>query len=147
MSDVTVNLIQENITVEFPFSLPGPEGPAGPEGGSTVVYEAGEDLSSGRAVVIDGGEAIYFQPADATHAGRCFGVTVTSGSAGQDVEIQLSGELEDAAFSFSGEGPVWAGEDGELFETPPGSGLVQQVGASTAADTIRINIQATTIRT
>lgn len=104
------------------------------------VYEAGETLSSGRAVIIDNGQAFYFQPSDPTHAGRLFGVTLTSATTGQNVSIQTMGEVTDSAYSFSSDLPVYVRADGELFNTPGASGLVQIVGASTGADKLYINI-------
>lgn len=95
------------------------------------VYPAGENLSSGRVVIIDGLEAWYFQNTDAAHAGRAYGVTKTSATAGNDVTIQVQGVIQDAAFNFTADRIVWVGADGEIFDTQPVTGvLVQKVGVA-----------------
>lgn len=125
----------------------GPPGPAGPAGGSTVTYAAGENLSAGRVVVIDGGEAFYFQPTDPTHAGRAFGVTTSSATMGNNVTIQISGEVSDVAFTFAADSGVYAGTNGQVTETRPASGLSQLVGVSITATKMLIKIQSTITQT
>lgn len=117
----------------------GPPGPAGPAGGSTVTYPAGENLSSGRVVIIDGGEAFYFQNTDATHAGRAVGITTTSAISGNNVTIQVSGIIQDAAFGFSPDNHLWIGADGEIFDTQPVGGVIVQK-AGVAIDTKKLAI-------
>lgn len=104
----------------------GPPGPAGPAGGSTVTYAAGENLSAGRVVVVDTLEAWYFQNTDTTHVGRAFGITTTSATAGNNVTIQVSGLVQDAAFTFTADTPLWVGADGEVFNTQPVTGVIIQ---------------------
>jgi len=90
MADINVTLT-ETATVQATVSNTpvinvtmlgsGPPGPAGPAGGSTITYEAGQNLSTGRVVVVDGLQAWYFQNTDSTHLGRAFGITTTSATA------------------------------------------------------------------
>ena len=143
MSDLSVTLIESEVVVEvvtrpieitIPVGMMGPQGPAGPAGGSVVEYPAGENLSSGRVVIIDGLEAWYFQNTDATHAGRAFGVTATSASTGNDVSIQVSGIIQDAAFNFTADRIVWVGTDGEIFDTQPVTGILIQKAGVAAED-------------
>ena len=95
------------------------------------VYPAGQNLSAGRVVIIDGLEAWYFQNTDATHAGRAYGVTKTSATVGNDVTIQVQGVIQDAAFNFTADRIVWVGADGEIFDTQPVTGvLVQKAGVA-----------------
>ena len=159
MSDITVTLEPQgpitaivepgDINIFLPQGATGPVGPAGPEGGSSVTYAAGENLSTGRVVIIDGGAAWYFQPADVTHAGRAFGVTITSATTGNDVDIQMSGEIEDAALSFDPDKTLWAGADGEIFDTvQAGAGEVhQKAGMSIEGDKMRIDFSIQIIKT
>lgn len=139
---VTIN--QNSVSVDLDFGGPtGPPGPEGPAGGTSETYPAGQNLSAGRVVIIDGGEAFYFQPSDPTHAGRAFGVTITSALTGEDVDIQTAGVVTDVAFVFSGDLPVWVGADGELSTTVPTSGLLQQAGSAVAANSLRLNLTST----
>lgn len=146
---ITATIAEGDIVVVLPTGATGPTGPAGPEGGSSVTYAAGENLSTGRVVIIDGGAAWYFQPDDLTHAGRAFGVTITSATTGNDVDIQMSGEIEDAALSFDPDKTLWVGADGEIFDTvQAGAGEVhQKAGISIEGDKMRIDFSIQIIKT
>lgn len=124
----------------------GPPGPAGPAGGSTVTYPAGETLSTGRVVIIDGGEAFYFQPADATHAGRAFGVTTSSAIAGNNVTIQIAGEITDGGISATADAVAWVGANGQITSAAPASGLLQQAGVGITATKIKIQFNSLIIQ-
>lgn len=100
---------------------------------------AGENLSSGRVVVIQGGEAFYFQPSDVSHGGRAWGITVTSATAGNDVTIQREGVVTDAAFSGFSDEALYVGTDGELQTSWPGAGLLQKAGISAGANKVKID--------
>lgn len=149
MADINVTLTQTTTVSATLAQTPvinvtmlgsGPPGPPGPAGGSTVTYPAGENLSSGRVVIIDGGEAYYFQPADATHAGRAFGITTSSATSGNNVTIQITGIVQDAAFTFSPDNRLWINADGEILQTQPGSGvLVQKAGVAVENDKMAID--------
>lgn len=126
--------------------LQGPQGEPGPPGGAVVQYPAGQNLSSGRLVILDAGVVRYFQPANPAHAGRALGVTKTSATNGQTVQVQVAGVLSDAAFSFTPDAPVYSRTDGELFSTPLTAGLVQFVGNAISANAVNINIDSSLIR-
>ena len=135
-----VQAVEQQTVVKFPVSLPGPQGPIGPAGGSAVSYVAGENLSSGRAVIMDGGEVYYFQPTNAAHAGRLYGVTTTAASIGTNVTIQIGGEISNVAFTFSADAGIYVGANGVLQTSKPGSGLVQYAGVSVTGTKIRLEI-------
>jgi len=162
MSDITVQL-GGGITVQFPVSTPGV---GVPEGGTTgqvlskisatdyatewttpgasdnyETYQAGENLSAGRVVVIDGGEAFYFNPMDATHHNRAFGITKTSATAGNDVTIQPAYTVAtDAAFTFSADIPLWVDSSGEVVDAIDLAWVViQKAGVSLQNDKLLID--------
>lgn len=151
--ETTIDFVRQEITLNFECTVPGigvpPGGDIGdvltkigsgdystswePPGSSASLetYTAGENLSSGRVVIIDGLEAWYFQNTDAAHAGRAYGVTKTSATVGNDVTIQVQGVIQDAAFSFTADRIVWVGADGEIFDVQPVTGvLVQKAGVA-----------------
>jgi len=140
MADINVTLTQSANVQATVSNTPvinvqmlgsGPPGPPGPAGGSTVTYEAGENLSAGRVVIIDGLAAWYFQNTDSTHLGRAFGITTTSAITGNNVTIQVTGLVTDAAFGFTADKTVWVGADGEIFDTQPVTGtLIQKAGVA-----------------
>lgn len=136
----TVNIVEvESFVLEFDGVLEGPQGEPGPAGGSVVVYPAGENLSAGRVVIIEAGQAIYFQPSDMSHSGRAFGITATSATTGNNVNIYAIGEATDAAFSAFADVPLYVGDDGELQTTWPTSGLLQKAGFGTGTNKVRID--------
>lgn len=138
---ITATVSEGDIVVLLPQGEAGPQGPAGPEGGSAVTYQAGENLSTGRVVVIDGAEAFYFQPDDLTHVGRAFGVTVTSATVGNDVDIQVSGIVQDAAFGFAEDMLLWVDADGEIVDTQPSdTSIIQKAGVSAEDKKMRIDL-------
>lgn len=124
----------------------GPPGPPGESSEASIQLVAGENLSSGRLVVANAGLAYYFDPSNSSHSGRAFGITTSSAAMGSAVSIKQNGTITDAAFSFSSDSPVFSGPDGELFEFPPVSGSVQQVGVSVSATQLFINIMPTYVR-
>lgn len=143
---IAVELSSDVIAVTLPQGAQGEAGPTGPASGAVVTYPAGQNLSSGRVVIIEGGEAVYFQPSDNTHAGRAFGVTTTSALTGADVDIQTAGVATDAAFAFTADSTLFSSANGLVVDTMPGGGTVQQVGTSISADTMLISIQSSITR-
>lgn len=140
-----------DLTLVFPPLFPGPTLPLDGDPGDVLTwdgdsweplppgagdnfqtYPAGENLSAGRVVVIDNGQAWYFQNTNAAFAGRAYGVTKTSAAMGADVTIQTAGIIEDAAFfNFTADTIVWVGADGEIFNVQPiGGVLVQKAGVA-----------------
>jgi hypothetical protein len=107
---------------------------------------AGETLSTGRLVILDAGTVKYFQPSNPLHAGRAYGVTLTSATIGNSVNVQLSGELTDAAFSFATDSRLWAGANGRIYDTIQ-AGIIQKAGVSSGANKMKIDfsIQIVTI--
>lgn len=139
MSDIAVEITSSTIAVELAVGAQGPVGPAGPPGGSAVTYTAGETLAAGRVVVIDGDEAFYFQPSDATHQGRAYGVTTTGATIGANVDIQIGGEITNGAFTFGSDTILWVYDNGIIVDTPPAATIIQQAGVSAGNLTMRID--------
>lgn len=143
MADINVTLTQTATVQATVSNTPvinvqmlgsGPPGPAGPAGGSTITYAAGQNLSTGRVVIIDDLEAWYFQNTNSAHVGRAIGITTTSATTGNNVTIQVSGVVQDAAFGFTADKTVWVGADGEIFDTQPITGVIIQKAGVAAED-------------
>jgi hypothetical protein len=103
------------------------------------IFQAGENVSEGRAVILDNDQVFLFDPTDATHYNRALAVTKGSATSGANVTVQLFGKMISAAFSFTPDLPVFAAASGVLSHTPNPSGAAQYIGVSTAADTLFIN--------
>lgn len=146
MSDITVNIDSTNITVELAVGAQGEPGPSGPPGGSSVTYTAGEALAAARVVIIEGGEAFLFQPSNAAHQGRAYGITIAAATIGADAEIQIAGEIENAAFTFAADSILFVYNNGIIVDTPPVSTIVQQAGVSSGSDKMLINFATSILK-
>jgi len=136
---------QARPVVVLPIGLQGPAGPDGAAGGQTVDLTAGQNLSTGRVVIVDAGKAWYFQNTDAAHHGRAYGITKTSATANGTVTVALSGIVEDSAFGFAADTVLWVGADGEIFNTQPVTGVIfQKAGVAGGAKKIRIDFSLST---
>lgn len=92
-------------------------------------------------VVLDvSGQAEIADPDTPAHATAVLGVTKTTATIGNDIEVQTYGELIDASFSFStNKAALFLTSGGVLSETAPSTGFVVQVGHVVNATTIWIN--------
>lgn len=146
---VEVEVLSPTVDIQVGGSVPGatgPQGPPGPAGGSVVTHPAGQTLSTGRAVIIENGDAFYFQHTDPTHHGRCYGITITSASSiGADVDIQVGGVRADAAFTFVANNVLWVGANGVISDTlPVGGVIVQKAGISGEDRTMLMDFSVST---
>lgn len=158
MGDVVVTDEREVVVVDRPqrdvvVAFMGPPGPTGPQGvpgppGGEIEFQApaAENLSAGRAVVMLSGQLYYFQPGTPSHAGALAGVTITAVVAPALATVKSVGVHQDAAYTALSAGPVFAGVDGELFNSPPLTGTVQQVGTIVDTGSLLINPTVSFIR-
>lgn len=104
-------------------------------------YPAGQNLSSGRVVVVHSGSAYYFDPSDVTHHGRAFGITKTSALVTANVTIQPAYTVAtDAAFSFPPSVALWVAANGEVTDTiDPAWLIIQRAGLSLENDKMLID--------
>lgn len=135
-----VRIVDQTVRAIIPGTGPqGPAGPTGAPGGSSVTYPAGEALLAGRVVIIDAGEAFYFQPTLSSHYGRAYGITIAAASLGNDVDIQVAGEISNAAFSFSPDIQLFVDADGEIVDAPPSALIVQKAGIGSGTQKMKID--------
>lgn len=148
MTEITVDLVETvEIIVDVDVGIQGPQGPQGPAGGTAVTYTAGEDLAAGRVVIIDAGEAFYFQPSLSAHQGRAYGVVTSAASLGEDASIQIGGEITNASFTFGDDTRLWVDADGEIVDTPPSVTVLQSAGTSAGSLTMRIDFSFSLLTT
>lgn len=117
-------------------------GVAGVGEAATLLSEAviaGETLVAGRVVIMSGGKAFYFQPANPAHAGRAYGITRQSATVDQPVVVVTAGTLQHDSFSFAADTRLFVGADGVITAAVPSEGISQLAGASAASNKIRIN--------
>lgn len=120
-----------------PAGRPGEPGPAG---GAAVQRLAGETLSALRAVYELDGEVFALDYRDAEHIDLLLGVTLTAADAGQPLNVQRLGAIDDDAWNWQ-PGRVWLGPAGALTQTPPTDGFDVLIGAAVASGRLLLNLQ------
>lgn len=122
---------------------PGPRGEIGPSGGSAFTRIAGTAISALVAVYeLPDGTAWPLSADDDEHIDLLAGITLTSASAGAEVDIQRAGPLDAAGLNLQ-PGRVWLGMNGQLTQTPPDSGNDTLLGYATAEQRLYIDISET----
>lgn len=140
---IVAKFSQRPLQVVLTKGLPGPAGGAASE---TIDLVAGQNLSTGRVVIVDAGKAWYFQNTDAAHHGRAYGITTTSGTTNGTVTVAISGIIEDSAFGFAADTVLWVGADGEIFNAQPVTGVIfQKAGVAGAAKKVKIDFSLSTL--
>lgn len=119
---------------------PGPAGQPGPAGGSALQRQAGETLSALLVVYELGGEVFRLDYRDVDHIDLLLGITLTAAPLGQAVNVQRSGSLDDAGWSWA-PGRVWLGANGSLTQTPAVDGYDVLIGSAVSANRIILNLQ------
>ncbi|QEY62556.1 hypothetical protein FXN65_10890 [Metapseudomonas lalkuanensis] len=119
---------------------PGPQGIPGPAGGSSLQRLAGEVVSALRVLYEVDGEVFALDYRDAEHIDLLLGVSLTAADAGQPLNIQRTGVIEDVGWSWQ-PGRIWLGIDGQLTQTPPVDGFDVLLGAAVSATRITLNLQ------
>jgi len=118
---------------------PGGRGQPGPAGGSAVERIAGEQLSALRVTYEWAGVVRYLDLQDAAHIDQVAGITLNAVEQGEPINLQLSGPLDDAAWTWQ-PGPVWLGPAGTLTQTPPDDGYLLFIGNAVSPTRLIINI-------
>jgi hypothetical protein len=120
---------------------PGRNGDAGGDG-SNLTYIAGGAIGGHRFVALDGDELRYAGNDAIEDASLTLGLSLNAAASGGDVEVQFSGPVFNAGWSWSPGLPVYLGTNGQLTQTPPAAPAVfaLTVGHALAADTLNLRI-------
>lgn len=135
----TLTIRKPRYTISLSRGTQGPPGPVGPAGGTAVTFPAGENLSAARVVMISGGSAYHFQPGNTAHQGRAYGITTAAAATGADATIQISGQMEHAAFTFAADQILYVFNNGVIVDTDPELAIMQIAGISSGANKMRID--------
>lgn len=103
------------------------------------LYTAGEAISAGRAVIVNGGLLYHFQPTNPAHVNRVAGISMSAAASSGIVEVQVFGVFESVVLSLTPDNPVFVTTNGALSIVPPVSGTAQYIGTAIATDRILIN--------
>lgn len=120
-----------------PAGRPGEPGPAG---GAAVQRLAGETLSALRVVYEFDGQVFALDYRDAEHIDLLLGVTLSAAQAGEPLNIQRLGEIDDDNWNWQ-PGRVWLGATGSLTQTPPTDGYDVLIGAAVSSGRLLLNLQ------
>lgn len=138
---VLVEQVQETEIVELgQQGPPGRPGEPGPAGGASVQRTAGSGLSALRAVYELDGLVRALGADDAVHIDLLLGITLTAAQAGEPVNVQRLGAIEDSGWNWV-PGRVFLGANGALTQTPPTSGFDVLIGSATSPTRIELNLQ------
>lgn len=118
----------------------GRQGVPGPEAGAAFQRVAGETLSALRVIYELAGEVFGLDARDGEHVDQLLGVTLTAAQPGDAINVQRSGAIDDAGWSWQ-PGLVWLGADGALTQQPPVDGFAVLIGTAVSATRITLNIQ------
>ncbi len=120
------------------------QGPPGRDGAEQILtVTAASALSGHRVVTIYGGQADY--PDLATDYNTRLGITTHAAAQGAEIAVILSGPLTEPSWNWV-EGPVWAGPNGTLTQTPPPTGPMIRLGNSLGPQVLAVSIQPPIVR-
>lgn len=121
---------------------PGIQGPIGPAGGTAMERRAGETLSALKVVWEDEfGRVWPLSAMDDAHVFLLLGLTLTAADAGGLVNVQRSGVVDDAAWSWTPGQRVYLGQGGALTASPAEEGFHILIGTAASATRLLLNIQ------
>ena len=121
-------------------------------GGGSGKSKNGEDLSEGisgeaitayQPVALIDGELFVGDNADETHCNRIVGLALNSATgAGQEVDVQSSGEVTNSGWSFTPGQRLFLGPNGAIITSiSPSDTLMVPIGHAIDNDTIFIDIK------
>lgn len=135
-----VNTVTES-SLSVAIASPGPQGPKGEAGNTILTYVAGEAVGGHRVVrSIGGGTCGYASSNDPTGGDDTIGLTLAAAAAGNQVDVQNSGPVTFAGWTWTPGAPVFVGLSGLLTQTPPVTGYVQSMGHAEGPTTIFLAI-------
>lgn len=98
----------------------GPAGPIGPAGGDVFLRQADGALGGHRVVRSTGqGAAGYADAQVEEHGDDVLGITLGAAAAGDDVQIQGSGEIVEPSWAWEPQEPIFLGAAGVLTQVLP----------------------------
>lgn len=121
---------------------PGPPGIPGPAGGQVLQREAGMDMSALVVVYEDLFGSVWpAEPDRESHVLALLGVTVSAAVAGQPINVQRLGHIDDEAWQLQPGKRVFLGGQGRLTQEPPQAGYDVLIGTAITSTRLLLNIQ------
>ena len=121
---------------------PGPAGIPGPAGGQVLQRKAGMDTSALLVVYEDLFGSVWPADPDAeSDVLALLGVTVSAAEAGQPINVQRMGHIDDEAWQLQPGKRVFLGGQGRLTQEPPQAGYDVLIGMAITSTRLLLNIQ------
>ena len=108
-------------------------------GTSIVAREAGENISALKCVRGDADGKVYV--ATNLNAPSIIGVTTTSATIGNLINIRTDGQMEDSSWAWEEDLPIFCGAFGALTQIPPTSGYSCPVGIPISPTAMIVSIK------
>ncbi len=103
---------------------------------------AGETISALRILTTDSsGFGIYADPTNSEHVRRLLGMSTSSGTAGNPINLRLEGKYQDASWSWDVNQPLFLGANGTFTQVAPATGNLVVLGHAIKSDTILLNFE------
>ena len=103
-----------------------------------AVFIAGENLGGQRVVKISQGKVYYFDQSDILNAGHLLGITNQAASINENIDVILSGVINNPGWNLTQDGIYFADINGLITLTPSSSGISQRVGTALDSDNLKI---------
>ncbi len=87
------------------------------------------------------GKASYADKGNIADAAIVLGISRNAAADGSAVNIQYNGKMDDGAWTWAPQSPIYCGVSGVLTDAIPTSGMVIQVGTALSATSILVNIK------
>lgn len=114
--------------------------------GLSILAIAGEDILAGSLVMLMADGRVYLnQPLNITTYQRCVGFATTSVNTNQSLRVFVSGTLSIPTWSLTTGNIYYAGPNGTITSTIPGSGISQMIGVAVNPATLLVEIKHPTI--
>lgn len=121
---------------------PGPPGIPGPAGGQVLQRKAGMGISALVAVYEDLlGEVWPAEPDVESDVLALLGVTVSAAQAGQPINVQRMGHIDDDSWQWHPKGRIFLDQEGRLTQQVPQSGYDVLIGVALSPTRLLLNIQ------
>lgn len=118
----------------------GLRGERGDGVGAEVSAPAASTIHAGRAVRLLGGALSHPDIGNAAHAEQVVGIAETAASAGATARVRAAGRTDNPDWSWA-PGPVYAGADGVLTQTPPTGAWLLVVGRPLSPTALLVDIE------
>lgn len=107
---------------------------------NTLYLPAGDNIGGHRVVMVEGGEAVYFDISTSASIGKELGISNNATSTGGSVEILTNGIITNPGWGLTPDTIYYAGASGIIQSTAPNPGVVLQVGVAVTVDSLKIGL-------